>query len=167
MTRDESAGVLIARVIAREGGIADVGDGKGVTAFGQTSAWLATFGLPEPASPEAAAANYSTWLVRTRLIGVCDQPDSFADVTIDFAVHSGHQVAIRALQKALGVGVDGVYGPETQAAVDTVDRARAARHVIGGRLRFVGRLITDAPGSHARYAAGWCARLAGQIEALS
>jgi len=87
-------------------------------------------------------------------------------MVVDFAVHSGHQVAIRTLQKALGVDVDGVIGPETQAAIDGCDRAQIARHVIAGRLRFVGRLITDSPWSHGRFAAGWCARLAGQIEAL-
>lgn len=167
LTRDEAAGVVIARVIEREGGIADVGDGKGVTSFGQTPGWLEQFGLPTPATVADAAANYRTWLVRTRLIGVCDHADSFADGVVDFAVHGGHQLAIRALQKALGVPADGILGPETQDAIDTCDRALMGRKVLASRLRAIGRLITDSPGRNARWAAGWMNRVADQIEALS
>lgn len=167
MTRDEAAGIVIERVLEREGGIADVGDGMGVTRFGQTAGWLAHFGLPVPTTPEEAMANYRTWLVRTRLIGVCDKADAFADGVIDWAVHAGHTVAIRGLQKALGIPVDGILGPETQAAIDASDRMVMGRKVIAARLRSLGRLITDAPGRHARYAAGWMNRLADQIEALT
>lgn len=167
MTKDEVAGVVVARVIQREGGVADVGDGKGLTSFGQTPGWLMQFGLPAPRTPDEAIANYRTWLVRTRLIGVCDQADSLADGTIDFAVHSGHQVAIRGLQRALGIAVDGILGPETQAAVDRCDRALIGRRIVADRLRFLGRLITQAPQQNSRWAAGWMNRLADQIEALS
>lgn len=166
MTRDEAADVIIGRVLVREGGIADIGDGKGETRFGQTPGWLATFGFTAPKTQTDAAANYRTWLVRTRLIGVCDEPDAFADNTIDYAVHAGHPVAIRALQRALGIKADGIYGPETQEAVDQCDRGRSAKGVLGARMRDIGRLITDAPQKHARFAAGWLSRLAGQVETL-
>lgn len=166
LTRDEAAGVVIARVIEREGGIADVGDGKGVTSFGQTPAWLDSLGLPAPKTVEEAAANYRTWLVRTKLIGVCDEPDAFADGTVDWAVHAGHAVAIRALQKSLGVPADGILGPETQEAIDGCDRTLMGRKVVAARVRSLGRLIADRP-TNARYAAGWMNRLADQIEALA
>jgi lysozyme family protein len=167
VTRDEAAGVLVGRVLVREGGIADVGDGKGVTRFGQTPGWLDQFGFTPPRTPAEAEANYRTWLVRTRLIGVCDVPDAFADGVIDWAVHAGHPVSIRGLQRALGVMVDGVLGPETQAAIDACDRALIGRKVLASRVRSIGRLITDAPQKHARFAAGWLNRLADQIEALT
>ena len=167
VTRDEVAGVIVARVLHREGGIAQLEGESWVTRFGQTPAWLQQFGLPAPRTVGEAIANYRTWLVRTRLIGLCDQPDSLADGTIDFAVHSGHQIAIRGLQRALGIAVDGILGPETQAAIDRCDRALMGRRIVADRLRFLGRLITQAPQQNAKWAAGWCARVADQIEALA
>lgn len=167
MSRESAVTEIVDRVIQREGWIADVGDGKGVTSFGQTPAWLQQFGFQAPKTKDDAAANYRTWLVRTRLIGLCDQADSLADGVVDFAVHSGHQVAIRGLQRALGVPVDGVLGPETQDAIDRCDRTVMGRRVLADRLRFLGRLITQSPQQNARWASGWCNRVADQIEALS
>lgn len=167
MTRDEAAAVILARVIAREGGIRDVGDGKGTTRFGQTPDWLHQWGFPAPTTVAEAGANYRTWLVRTRLIGVCDFPDALSDAVIDFAVHAGHPLVIRALQRALGVTADGIIGPETQEAIDQCDRALVARAVLAARIRYFGRLITDAPDRFARYAAGWMNRIAVQVESLA
>jgi lysozyme family protein len=166
VTRDEAAGEVIATVMANEGGIKDVGDGKGVTRFGQTPDWLRSFGFEAPTGAHEAIANYRTWLVRTRLIGLCDYPDGLSVGVVDWAVHSGHITATRELQRLLGVKPDGTYGPETQAAVDGCDRLKVARQVIGRRLRFIGRLVTDNPERNARYAAGWNARLADQVERL-
>lgn len=167
MTRDEAAGVLIARVLADEGGVGQVPGETWTTYWGQTPRWLATFGFPTPTSADEAAANYRTWLNRTGLIGLCDYPDPFAQAVIDWAVNSGHPVAIRALQRRVGATVDGIYGPETQAAVDRVDRRRAAAGVVADRLRFLGRIVTDDPAQHARNMAGWANRVALQIEALT
>jgi lysozyme family protein len=166
MTRDEAAALIVGKVIEREGGIADVGDGKGITRFGQTTAWLEQFGFKPPINIVEAENNYLTWLVRTRLIGICDRADSLADLVIDAAVHAGHPWAIKALQHALGLTIDGIWGPETQAAVDGCDRPRIARHVIADRVREDGRLIERDPGRYARYAHGWANRRAAQIESL-
>ena len=166
MTRDEVAGLLIARVLTREGGVADVGDGKGITRWGQTPGWLDQFGLPTPTTKAEAEANYRTWLVRTGLMGLCDHADSLADATIDYAIHSGHRVAIRSLQSALGVAMDGIYGPETQAAVDVCERRWMAQRILGQRVRLLGRLITDLP-ARSKWAAGWLNRLGDQIETLA
>lgn len=165
MTRDEAAAEVITRVLRWEGGIADVGDGKGITRFGQTPAWLDQFGLPTPTTPEEARLNYQRWLVRTGLIGVCDYPDPFAIGVVDWAVHSGHRTAIRGLQAALGVAVDGTYGPETQAAVDAVDRRGAACRLIAHRARFVFGLLANV--QNAKYARGWGNRISEQIESLA
>jgi len=167
VTRDESAMEIIARVLMREGGVADVGDGAGVTRYGQTTAWLATYGFPAPTDAVMAAQNYRTWLVRTRLIGVCDYPDGFADGVVDWAVNSGHRPVIQELQRIFGLHVDGVFGPEVQARVDACDRPKMARLVLGSRLRFLGRLITGQPERQSRWAAGWMNRVASQVEALA
>lgn len=166
MTRDEAAGVIIGRVIVREGGIGDAGDGEGITRFGQTPTWLLDFGFVPPETPEQAAANYRTWLARTRLIAVCDYPDSLADITIDFAVNSGHPAAIESLQRALGVRVDGILGPETRTAIDACDRYLTAGKLLAARLQFRGRIITTNPEKHAKQAKGWANRDAAQLLAL-
>ena len=167
MTRDQAADVLITRVLEAEGGVKDIGDGAGVTRYGQTPRWLRQFGLPVPTTPAEAAANYRTWLNRTGLIGLCDMPDLFALAVIDWAVNSGHQVAIRSLQRQVGAQPDGIWGPETQAAVDRFTRRQAAAAaVVADRARFFGRIITDDPADHAQWAAGWMNRLARQIEQL-
>src|SRR6187549_1380891 len=130
MTRYEAASKIIAEVIRREGGIADVGDGKGITSFGQTPTWLEAFGYEAPTDRAMAAANYHAWLEYTRLIDVCEFPDVLADVVIDYAVHSGHHAAIKALQSALGLRADGIFGVETQNAVDWCNRRTIAASVI-------------------------------------
>lgn len=166
MTRDEAAGVILERVLGAEGGIQDVGDGQGVTRFGQTPRWLATFGFAAPETRDQALMNYRTWLVRTRLIAVCDYPDVFAWAVIDWAVQSGHTVALRALQRALKIHVDGLMGPETEDAIANCDRHQVAIALIAANVRFEGRLVTDDPKQYARFAAGWANRNAQQIEAL-
>lgn len=160
-----SVDTVIARIVAREGGIADVGDGRGVTRYGQTSAWLQTFGYPVPTSPDEAAENYRRWLHDTGLEAVATVADVLADAVIDWAVHSGHQVAIRAMQAALGVTPDGIIGPITRGALARADRGTAAKQVVADRVRYVGRIVRRDPRA-ARFAAGWANRLAALVEAL-
>jgi len=167
MSRDAVANTVITDVLLREGDIKDVGDGKGLTRFGQTPDWLTQFGLPVPNSVAEAAANYRRWLDLTNLIALCDVFDSLADVVIDWGVHSGHIPAVRALQRALGVRADGVLGPVTESALALVDRPRMARRMLADSDRYKGRLITDDPAQYARFAAGWASRRAEQIERLA
>ena len=164
--RDE----VIRRILEREGGIADVGDGKGITRFGQTPGWLEQFDLPMPTNEAEAADNYAAWLAITGLDAVIgDAPDALADFVIDFAVHSGHQPAIRALQIALGhLKVDGTVGPKTRAAIDVLDpvpgrRRCVAASVLAEEVRYQGRLIATQPERYARYAHGWANRNADKI----
>ncbi len=166
MTRDEAAAEVLSQVMAWEGGVATVPGESFVTRFGQTPEWLSTFGLTAPRTPAEALANYRTWLVRTGLIGVCDYADAFAVSVVDWAVHAGHVPAIRALQGRLGVTVDGIYGPETQTAVDIADRVVIARRMVSARLRSLGKLIASKPEQYGRYAGGWMNRVADQVERL-
>lgn len=166
VARDE----VIRRVLEREGGIADVGDGKGITRFGQTPAWLEQFDLPIPTNEAEAADNYAAWLAITGLDAVIgDEADALADFVIDYAVHSGHQAAIRALQIALGhLKVDGSVGPKTRGAIDALDAVAGRRRavavgVLAEEVRFQGRLITTQPERYGRYAHGWANRNAGKL----
>lgn len=170
MTRDEAADVLIARLLTpqREGGIGDPHDGKGTTYFGQTLGWLREFGFEIPYTPDAAAQNYRTWLVRTGLIGVCAVPDALADVVVDLAVNSDRRQSVRMLQRALGLtgpAVDGIWGPDTQRAVDACDRHETAIQLIADRLRFLALLIRSDP-DRRRFAAAWFERNGDVVEGL-
>lgn len=166
MTRDEAASEVVTQVLAYEGGIATLPGESFETRFGQTPAWLETFGLRPPKNAHEAVNNYRTWLVRTGLIGVCEYPDAFALSVIDWAVHAGHMPAIKALQTRLGIQPDGIFGPETQAAVDKAERTVMARRMVAARLRSLGKLIASKPERYGVYASGWSNRIADQIEKL-
>ena len=158
---------LIEKLLEREGGIADVGDGVGLTRFGQTPSWLATFNFPAPVNAEEATTNYLAWLHLTGLDAVIgDTPDALADFVVDFAVHSGHQTAIRALQRALGVPVDGMMGPVTIAALMGAHRVRLAFAVLAEELRYQGKVIRNNP-QRATYAFGWANRNAEKLLSLA
>lgn len=62
---------------------------------------------------------------------------------VDAAVLHGVGRAVRWLQEALDVEVDGVIGPETRAALAVADLVALARAVLRARLRFVGRVVTE------------------------
>jgi hypothetical protein len=74
---------LIERLLDREGGVADVGDGKGITRFGQTPEWLEQFGLPAPTTRAEAAVNYKRWLDLVKLTVVVLPGDDLADILLD------------------------------------------------------------------------------------
>lgn len=157
---------VIDRVLLHEGGIADVGDGKGVTRFGQTPAWLEDHGFVPPTTAEQAVLNYETWIEQTGLGAVCDLDPSVGYVVVDFAVHSGLAAAVKALQRALGgLAVDGVLGPRTRAALVAVSPRAVAHRVVAERVRYLG-LLLQTP-SNSRYAGGWLNRIAAHVEALA
>lgn len=158
---------LITRIIMDEGGIKDVGDGKGETRWGQTPDWLKTWNLPSPNSVVEAKENYRLWMVRTGLIHLVATNDLFAWVTIDWAIHSGHLVAIEALQKLVRTEADGVYGRLTKRAVEENGNRRGhlAALMISERVKFLGRITRDNPRNVA-YISGWLNRVSRHIEQL-
>lgn len=82
---------------------------------------------------------------------------------VDAGVHSGPQKAVRWLQEALGVTVDGVIGPKTRAALAATDQSKLYSKVLAARLRHLGRLITKDP-EQSVFAAGWMNRMAEFVE---
>lgn len=174
--RDE----IIARILTREGDVADVGDGKGITRYGQTPGWLSQFNFRAPTNATEAAENYAEWMRITKLDQIiADQPDALADSVIDLAVHSGHVLAIMALQRAVHVTADGVIGPVTIGAVAIdEDRRRAAIGVIAWRMEQQGAIIArdwqlakqgklKGRDENAKNALGWARRNAEHIRGLA
>lgn len=82
---------------------------------------------------------------------------------VDAGVHSGPQKAVKWLQEALGVTVDGVIGPKTRAALAVTDQSKLYSKVLAARLRHLGRLITN-DSEQSVFAAGWMNRMAEFVE---
>lgn len=154
-----------------EGGVKDVGDGKGVTYWGQTQGWLDQYGLKVPETPEQAMSNWSVWLAKTRLDQIFTTVyDAFPHTVVDYAVHSGSAIAIRCMQSALHVKADGIIGPNTLAVLskyDLVGRKRLAHEVVAAGLEYEGMLITKYPEKNSKYASGWNNRKARMVRRLA
>lgn len=163
---DQAVSHVIDRILLHEGGITDLGDGKGVTRFGQTPGWLEDWGFVPPASAADAAANYAEWMSRVGLDRVCYRDEDLGYALTDWAVHSGHRIAIAALQQLLGVTRDGRIGPVTLAAIDDAPRRTLLQGLIAARIRFTGHLLADAIVDRRRWASGWLNRLADQVARL-
>lgn len=164
---------LIDAILAREGGFVDHPDDKGgATNFGITQATLAAHrwrgvtveDVRNLTEQEARAIYSQRYVTAPGFDRIASDPLRAA--LVDYAVHSGPVAAIKALQRRLGVDVDGVLGPATQRAANLEDGRRLALGVLAGRLRHLGRIITDSP-SQATFAAGWMNRVAEQVEGLA
>lgn len=156
---------VVAYVLKQEGGVSNVGDGMGVTRYGQTDAWLQQYGLPVPTSQADAARNYRIWLTMTQLVRVVQKDVTLGTVVVDTAVHSGVSQAVKLLQRALGVKDDGIFGPQTITAMELANAAPIAVAVVSGRARLVGAILQATP-ADVRYAHDWLNRLGDSIALL-
>lgn len=154
-------------IMKEEGGVADVGDGAGLTRWGQTEGWLLEYALPAPNSPSQAKANYLSWLDLARIGPVIDASTLVGLVTADFAINSGASVAIKALQAVLGVKVDAQVGPVTLGALGASWAVQTAILVLSARQERNGGLITAHPDHFARWAHNWASRYGRQFRLLA
>lgn len=60
---------------------------------------------------------------------------------VDFAINAGADDAVPALQRAAGVAADGIFGPETQAAVNAGDAEVLRERVFDARYQKAGRVV--------------------------
>jgi len=104
----------VAHVLAVEGGYVDnPADPGGATAYGISQRAYPNLDI-RSVTPAQAAQIYNDdyWApLEGDLL-----PDAVSFVLLDFAVNSGVRTAVEALQRAIGVTVDGKVGPETIAA---------------------------------------------------
>jgi lysozyme family protein len=92
----------------------------------------------------------------------CDAvPDALRFDLFDMAVNSGVKAAVRALQTAVGEVADGVLGPLTLQAVQSINPTRLAARFNGERLAFMAEL-TNWPA----FGRGWAKRIASNLRAL-
>ncbi len=158
---------IVERVLVREGGVADVGDGKGITRYGQTEGWLLQHGLPIPKSRDEARRNYLLWAKQLGFDELARRSVEIADQVIDYSVLSGDETGVSNLQAALGAGLlrDGRLGPKTFAALDRALAAgregELARDIFARRLDQLGELLSSKKVDRRKFAESWLNRMAG------
>lgn len=89
----------------------------------------------------------------------CDAvPDAVKFDLFDMAVNSGVKPAIRTLQKSVGVDDDGVIGPVTMQAINSMNPVRFVARFNGYRLQFMSSLST-----WPSFGRGWANRIAKNL----
>lgn len=161
--------ICLDAVLRHEGGYADhPADPGGATNLGITRKTLARWRHVSPwwALPKAAVRDLQRaeaariyhdgyW----RRVQADRMPPGLDLALFDFAVNSGPDRAVRALQAVLGVRMDGLVGPVTLGAIKTRMAKQSAAGLIDAlcnrRLSFLNRLA-----SFAVFGKGWSSRVA-------
>lgn len=155
-------------VLTREGGYCDVpGDAGGATNYGITQktydVYRIALHLPQQpvktiSTPEVSAIYKRYYWDQVR---ASTMPEPIDLVMFDSAVQHGPRQAIKFLQRALGVGDDGVLGPATAKALNEEAIAQAQNavweNIIAQRLDFYKTLSTK-PGQ-LKFYNGWKNRM--------
>ena len=176
---------IIEAVLEREGPQDDnPADRGGLTRYGITLPFLAddmkALGVDRAPRPDelpqtldAARAIYQRFMKRTRIGEIAN--DDVRGVVFDAAVNHGVKPAIKLLQRALAVEVDGVLGPKTLAAIPVLGGEKLAIHVCTHRLRLYAAIVAgnledkdqDGIPDNVEFIKGWVNRTCAQIEALA
>lgn len=172
MSTDDREAAAISEILAREGwpmytNRAD--DRGGPTKGGIT---LRTLQRHNPAATiadlkaltkaQAAAIYFNDYLAPFAAV----DDDALWNLLVDYGVTSGPGVAIKAVQQAVGVDIDGKLGPVTARAINATDPDVVRSSVVILRLKAIGRLVTFsakqhrnlAPECQGNNAAGWINR---------
>ena len=157
--------LCLAHVLRHEGGYVDhPADPGGATNMGITLKTLARWRQVSPwwdlpkAEVKALSHGEASRIYRALYWNACragDLPSGLDLAVFDYAVNSGPDRAIRTLQAALGVVVDGQVGPLTIAAADKVNAARIINIICDRRLGFLRALKT-----FPTFGRGWTSRVA-------
>lgn len=145
------------RLLSHEGGYVDDRRDRG----GKTK-----FGISQAAYPGEDIPNLT--LTRAKELYLrdywgpagCDAvPDPLKFELFDMAVNSGPRTAVRCLQKAAGCPPDGILGPVTLQAIQSIPPVRLVARFNGHRLQYLAAL-TDWPA----FGRGWANRVAANLQ---
>jgi len=166
---------IIENILRREGSTFTnrAGDRGGPTKFGITQSSWNDYIAHDPANaPTRDVESLTRDMAIKSYTDVFIEPLAFIqnvymrELMVDSAVQHGPVRAIKWLQAAAGVTVDGVIGDETRDHVnptsdslaDTEWQLHLYNAVLRSRIRFYGEIITRDP-SQAQFAAGWLNRV--------
>ena len=148
-------------LITHEGGFSNHPDDPGgATMYGITEVVARAEGYTGPM--RELTLDFAKQVYRKRYWDACrcDQmPDVLRYPLFDAAVNSGPGQAIKWLQSAVGVKVDGAIGPVTQQAVNMAAPQPTRQKMIGNRLRFMTQLS-----NWPSFSKGWARRIAAILE---
>ncbi len=163
--------LCLAEVLRHEGGYVDhPSDPGGATNMGITHKTLARWravspwwDLPKSAVQSLTRAEAAR-IYRAGYWDLCragELPPGIDLAVFDYAVNSGPDRAVRALQAVLGVVVDGLVGPLTIGAATRANAVEAVNAICDRRLGFLRGLST-----FATFGRGWTSRV-GSIRAAA
>ena len=148
-------------LITHEGGFSNHPDDPGgATMYGVTEAVARAEGYTGPM--RELTLDFAKQVYRKRYWDACrcDQmSDPLRYPLFDAAVNSGPGQAIKWLQSAVGVKVDGAIGPVTQQAVNVLPAQVTRQKMVGARLRFMTNLA-----NWPSFSKGWARRIAAILE---
>ena len=163
MTSDQ----IIDEIIAREGGFSDrVQDRGSYTNYGITANVLGQFRQwgrrATRAEVQGLTAAEAREIYRRQFVSAprFDRvPDErLRALLVDFGVHSGPVRAVKALQHALDVPIDGVIGAQTLTALAGADAEAVYRSVLRERGELLAAILHRDPTQRV-FSSGWLRRL--------
>lgn len=167
---------IIDGVFEREKGFVNDGaDSGGPTCWGITQAKLSGVrGRPVSEADVRALTQAEARDIYRRdfaAMGLDAAPEAAREVFFDIITNHGPGNAVRMLQRALGIPVDGVFGKGTRAALAAADGRQLFLNLVAERMEFTGRAISknlkdddhDGIPDNTEFAAGWLSRQAGFV----
>lgn len=148
---------IITDIIERERGyVDDPADSGGRTIFGisenhNPDAWR----NGTPTESDAREIYRRKYVVGPGFDRVTDR--ALQAQLVDYGVNSGPAVATQKLQKILHVTEDGVFGPETRAALETLHPDDVNNLLVAERVRMIGKIVSKNP-SQLKFLNGWLDR---------
>lgn len=139
-------------LLANEGGLVDdKNDSGGLTKYGISKKAYPKLDIDNLTIEQAKDIYYRDYWGRCK----CDYlPDALSVAVFDYAVNSGTIKAIKSLQMALGVTVDGIIGNQTIGAANRVPLGPVVESIHTERLNFLRSLK-----NWKRYGNGWGSRV--------
>lgn len=154
---------IIGDIIRREGGATvtnDPSDKGGRTQYGIAERSNPQAWLDGKVTEAEARAIYERKYIRP--FRGLEQHDAFPQM-VDWAVTSGPVLVIQKIQSLVGAEVDGVVGPQTLAAIQSVDGRLLNNELVKERVLMIGRIIKRDV-SQVKYINGWLSRAVSYIQ---
>ena len=155
---------LIPKILRWEGGfVNDPDDAGGATNKGVTIATFRKFYGKEATIEQLKRITDEQWL-RIFKVGYWDKfkaddinDQSVANICVDWLYNSGI-VAIKRVQKIVGVVDDGIVGPKTIGAINAKDAEPLFFQIRAARIAFVETIVRNKP-SQRKFLQGWKNRI--------
>ena len=153
---------VIKLIFGHEGGyVNNPNDNGGATKYGITAAtlgaWRKLGRKATPAEVKMLTLSEATSILRKQYANPLrydELPAGLDYALFDFSVNSGPAKAVKSLQKVLGVGIDGIIGARTMAAIMSTNTSQLINKLCDDRMRFL-QSLSD----FKHFGKGWTTRV--------